>query len=75
MNNTILKTQMHSEIFVLFGKHAREMQWRQCDCCSARLRDAVYMVGGGRSSVEISITASEFENNGIGPVGDRTTTV
>jgi len=33
------------------------------------------MVGGGRSSVEISITASEFENNGIGPVGDRTTTV
>jgi len=27
--------------------------------------------GGGGRSVEISITASEFQNNGIGSVGDR----
>ncbi|KAL4108044.1 hypothetical protein QTP88_018301 [Uroleucon formosanum] len=43
---TILKTQTHSERSALFGKHAHEMQWRQCDCCGKRLSDAVCVVGG-----------------------------
>lgn len=47
--------------------NTRGTQWRQCDCCCVY---AAVVVGDGGTFVKISITASESQNNGTGPVGD-----